>query len=317
MSKSDNSYIRPARKKLFIIDGRCGRLANRLVLFANFVALAEEQGHRVMNPTFHSYATLFEATRRDIYCEYPVRRRRSWLDVVPGFPGLIRGTRLFFRLARAAGSFNERFPIFGRQVVTLRQTAGVEITALDGPEVQNHIREARIILVNGWNFRVPDLVRLHAQRIRSYFQPIEEFDRASCRAVERLREQADVVVGVHIRRGDYRTWRDGKCFFTIDRYASWMRELAAQFANRKVSFLICSDETRTEKEFSGLAVGFGPGSPVGDLDALAKCDYIFGPVSTYSQWASFFRNKPLFHLDDQNARLDRERFYVSDLREVP
>src|SRR5947209_3753362 len=71
-------------RKLFIISGRCGRLANRTVLFANFIALAEEQGHRVMNPTFHSYSPLFETTRRDIFCQYPVAMRRSWLDVIPG-----------------------------------------------------------------------------------------------------------------------------------------------------------------------------------------------------------------------------------------
>ena len=71
-------------QKLFIISGRCGRLANRTVLFANFIALAEEQGHRVMNPTFHSYATLFQTMRQDIYCQYPSAARRSWLDAMPG-----------------------------------------------------------------------------------------------------------------------------------------------------------------------------------------------------------------------------------------
>ena len=305
------------RSKLFVIAGRCGRLANRLVLFANFIALAEEQGHRVMNPTFHSYATLFEATRRDIYCEYPVRKRQSWLDVVPGFAGAIRGTRLFFRVARAWGGLNERFPVFGGRVVTLRQTPDVEITALDGAEVQKKIDHARIILVNGWNFRVPDLVRRHASKIRTYFQPIKEFERASGEAVERLRQRAEVVIGVHIRRGDYSTWKGGKCFFSIERYADWMRQLAEQFPGRKVSFLICSDETRTEREFCGLSVGFGPDSPVGDLYALAKCDYIFGPISTYSQWASFYGDKPLFHLHDKDDRLERGRFSVSDLKEVP
>src|SRR4051794_8158494 len=86
---------------LFLISGRCGRLANRMVLFANFIALAAERGARVMNPTFHSYATLFESTRRDIYCRYPLANRRSVLDRVPGPAALIRGTRLFFHAARA------------------------------------------------------------------------------------------------------------------------------------------------------------------------------------------------------------------------
>src|SRR4051812_10781346 len=173
--------------KLFVISGRCGRMANRTVLFANFIALAEEQGHRVMNPTFHSYASLFQSTRGDIYCQYPSPARRSWMDVVPGVAGALRGTRLFFRVARAASLINERWPLCGPDVVTLRQTAGEEITALDGAEVQAKISEANIVLVNGWNFRAPALVRRHAEKIRSYFKPIEQTQLASEQAIGRLR----------------------------------------------------------------------------------------------------------------------------------
>ena len=68
---------RSEKGKLFVISGRCGRMANRIILFANFIALAEEQGHRVANPTFHSYAKWFETTRNDIYCQYPRATRRS------------------------------------------------------------------------------------------------------------------------------------------------------------------------------------------------------------------------------------------------
>jgi len=55
------------KQKLFTIGLRCGRLANRLILFANFVGLAEEQGHRLINFTFHSYSEFFEGTRGNIY----------------------------------------------------------------------------------------------------------------------------------------------------------------------------------------------------------------------------------------------------------
>ena len=80
-----------------------------------------------------------------------------------------------------------------------------------------------------------------------------------------------------------------------------------------MAFLVCSDEPRHEQEFPGLAVGFGPDSPVGDLYALAQCDCIFGPISTFSQWASFYGNKPLFLLNDANARLERAKFRISCL----
>ena len=272
----------PEDHKLFVISGRCGRLGNRIILFANFIALAEEQGHRVINPTFHSYARFFKATRGDIYCQYPPAMRRSWWDTVPGVGGAIRGTRIFFHVARAAGLLNERYPIFGKRIFTLRQCPAQKITALDDPEVQAKIRDARIVFVNGWTFRAPGLVQRHAERIKSYFQPVAEIEQASFKAVAQLRQHADIVVGVHVRHGDFANWRGGKFFFPASRYAAWMNELAEQFPGCKVSFFVCSDEPRHEHEFPGLRVGIGAGSAVGDMCALAKCDYIFGPLSTFS-----------------------------------
>jgi hypothetical protein len=220
-------------------------------------------------------------------------------------------------MARATGLLNERYPVFGKAIFTLRETPAQEITALDGPEVQAKIRDARIIFVNGWNFRTPELVQRHAEKLRSHFRPIAEFEQASRVAVEQLRQHADVVVGVHIRHGDYRTWNGGKCFFPASQYAVWMKGLAEQFPGRKVAFFVCSDGPRHEQEFPGLRVGIGAGSAVGDLCALARCDYILGPLSTFSMWASFYGNKPLFLIHDDKARIERKEFRVSDLREIP
>jgi hypothetical protein len=300
-------------RKLFTIGRRCGRLANRLILFANFIALAEEQGHRVINFTFHTYAGLFEATRGNLSCAYPVPKRKSWLDVIPGVGAAIRKTRIFYHCTRYASVLNQRFPIFGGTVVTLRELEGQFITRLDGPEVQEKIRPAKIVFVYGWRFRAPDLVRKHGDKIRAYFRPIEQYEIPSREAVARLRREADIVIGVHIRQGDYRQWKGGKFFFPAERYAAWMRDLAAQFPDRKVAFLVCSDEPRNAGEFPGLSVAFGTESPVSDLYALAGCDYILGPKSTFSQWASFYGEKPLLHLLDSNDPVPLEKFRVSYL----
>jgi hypothetical protein len=300
--------------KLIVISLRSGRLANRLTLFAHFIALAEEQGHHLINFAFHSYAHLFETTRRDIYCRYPVAERRSWLDMVPGVAAALRKTRICYQMVCYASIWNENCPVFGKSVVTLREKPDSKVLPLDGPEIQAQIRDARIVFAHGWWFRSPtDWIQRHAEKIRAYFQPTEEHARASREAVDCLRRDADIVVGVHIRQSDYRTWQGGKYFFPVSRYAGWMQELAAQFPDRKVTFFVCSDEPRTADEFPGLSVGLGAGSPVGDLYALAGCDYIFGPQSTFTQWASFYGNKPLFLLNDANARLERAKFRVSCL----
>ena len=306
----------PAQDKILVVGFRTGRLGNRLVLFANVIAFAAEHGYRVVNVAFHSYAQLFENTRRDIYCRYPPARRRSVFDVIPGAAPALRKSRIFYQIIRCASVWNYHWPVLGKRVFTLREISPSTIL-LDSPEVQSRMADARIVFIHGWRIRAPESVRRHAQLIREYFQPLAEYEHASCQAVERLRQKAEVVVGVHIRLGDNWKWKGGQCFFPVSRYVTWMHELAQQFPGRKVAFLICSDEPRHEQEFPGLTVGFGPGSLMGDLYALARCDRIFGPLSTFSQWAAFYGNKPLLFLRDQNDSVRLDRFNFTDLLEIP
>ena len=303
--------------KLLIVGLRCGRLGNRLTLFANLVAYAAEHRHRLVNVTFHSYAAFFETTRRNIYCRYPFPQRQSWLDRIPGVASAIRKTRIFYHVIRRVSLLNEKLPLFGKRVVTLREGRGQLIILLETPEVQAQIEEAKVVFVYGWIFRAPGAMRRQAEKVRAYFRPIEEYERASSQAVAPLRQDAKVVIGVHVRQEDYRRWRKGSCFFTMPQYAAWMRELADQFPGQRVSFLVCSDEPRRPEEFPGLSVGFGPGSAMGDLYALAKCDYILGPLSSYSQWASFYGNKPLYSLRDSEDHLELGKFRISYLDDIP
>ena len=301
---------KPAKPKLFTLGRRCGRMANRIIIFANLIALAEEQGHRVVNFTFHSYSDLFEATRENLYCEYPAPIRKHWLDKIPGLGAAIRKTRIFYHLTRYACLLNERLPVFGRAVVTLRQLPDRHTTLLDGPEMQEKIRAARIVLVYGWWLRATPLLKKHGDKIRAYFRPVEKIEAASRAAVDRLRQDSDVVIGIHVRQGDQRTWRGGKYFFTVEEYAAWMRQLVPQFPGRKVAFLVCSDERRHAGEFPGLNTGFGTDSPAGDLYALARCDYILGTKSTFSQWASFYGETPLLQVADKNEMARLENFRI-------
>jgi hypothetical protein len=286
-------------------------MGNRMLLFAHFIGFAEEHGYRVMNFTFHSYSTLFEGTHQDVFCRYPAVPGKSFLDSIPGVAKLIRGTRILFNVGRLSRFLEEKYHVFGRNVGTLRQNPGPSITSLEGPEVTACISPAKIILVDGWKLRSSENVQKHAAKIRRHFQPVPKIDREVCAFMERLRSHAQIVIGVHIRHGDYRRWKGGKYFFPASRYAEWMRELMAQFPGVKISFLVCSDEPRSEQEFPGLPVVISSNSPIVDLYALAKCDYIFGPQSTFSQWASFHGNTPLLFVCDTNDRLDREQFRVS------
>jgi hypothetical protein len=308
---------RPQNQKLFLPALRTGRLANRLVLFANFIAFAEEHGHRIANVAFHSYAHLFETTRRDIYCRYPVSQRRSLFDLMPAIASAIRKTRIFYHATRVGAVINARYPLFGGKVATLCEIEGRDVTLLEAEEVRKQIAEARVFFAYGWRFRAPSAVEKHAEKIRAYFRPIDSVEQCSRETIAGLRRQADVVVGMHIRRGDYRGWKGGRFFYEVSRYAAWMREMAAQFPGRKVSFFVSSDEPRIQNEFEGLAVEIGSGHPVNDLYTLAKCDFIMGPPSTFSQWGSFHGGAPLLHLRKNDDRVELKKFRVSFFEEIP
>jgi hypothetical protein len=315
-TSADKSAAGIGPKRLYIAL-RCGRLANRMVLFANLIAFAEEHGCRLVNFTFHTYADLFTTTRKDFYCQFPPATRRSFWDLIPPLGRLLRRLRLPYQLVRNASRLSERFGLFGKRVVTIREFPGQDITRLDDPELLSRLRGARTAFFYGWSFRSPELVRRHAEKIRAYFQPVEDIARASRAAVTRLRAQAEIVVGVHLRCGDYRTWKNGQYFYPVEQYAAWMRSMVAKFPGKRVAFLVASDEPRTLEEFPGLTAGFCPGSPVADIYALAGCDYIFGPPSTYSQWASFYGNTPLLQLESREVVIALDGFSVSFLGVIP
>ena len=46
-------------------------------------------------------------------------------------------------------------------------------------------------------------------------------------------------------------------------------------------------------------------------------NYILGPPSTFSQWASFYGNKPMLHLSGRDQKIELEKFQVADLHTIP
>jgi hypothetical protein len=74
---------------------------------------------------------------------------------------------------------------------------------------------------------------------------------------------------------------------------------------------------RQASEFPGLPVAIGTTPAVVDLYSLAGCDYILGPPSTFSQWASFYGNKPMLHLSGGDQKIELEKFQVADLHTIP
>ena len=286
-----------------VIAAKAGRLGNRLFLSAYFMANARARGYLLMNPALGEYAASFEGSARDPLCRFP--------GVGEGFDPEIVG-----QCRDAAVTL---LPMVSRllprsRILDIRAThdAGDCVYDLNAEEYLHQLNEGGMLFVKGWKFRDDEhLVAAH-RVIAEYFTPVEEIRLRAERAVSQARSQGDLVIGVHIRQGDYRDWKGGIHYFETEQYAHWMREAAAIHPGKRVAFMICASDLIDFGKFGGLAVTSGPGEVVADLHALSLCDGIMGPPSTFSTWASYRGRTPLCMLQHHRQQVQKHDFVLHD-----
>lgn len=147
--------------------------------------------------------------------------------------------------------------------------------------------------------------------LQQIFRPADDIVARAEALVGQLRQEADLVVGVHIRRGDYATWHNGRFFYGLDDYHRFMLRVQSLYADRRVAFFISSNEAFPADIFTGCRCArFGkePSGAVLDLYTLSLCDRIMGPFSSYSRWASFIGRVPLCFLEYKGQEIGEDSF---------
>ncbi len=151
------------------------------------------------------------------------------------------------------------------------------------------LNSSGLFCINGWEHRndIAFIGEYHRELVH-LFEP-----------APKIKEEVDkywedfkgITVGIHIRRGDYAQHMGGKYYFDWPVYSSVMQSISKQVVEN-VRFLICSNESlKLKSNLDWFQID--DTSPIKDLYALGKCDYIIGPPSSFSQWASFFGHVPL------------------------
>lgn len=117
------------------------------------------------------------------------------------------------------------------------------------------------------------------------------------------------IIGVHIRRGDYKEWKNGNYYYSDDAWVGIMKQIETQLADKGYSckFLLCSNETLRFK-YEGKSYQMTNSDGITDLCALSCCDMLVGPPSTYSQWASFINDVPLYIVVSPNESIGIDMF---------
>jgi hypothetical protein len=323
----DPGHAVPPGGNMIVVARKVGQLGNRLSLFAHAIACAREHNIRLINPAFGEYAQYFRTTCRDLWCRYPpfvaggtgrnaaesagpsARGGATWdQDSSASGNGEHSGQaqrpawlrELCYALVYYPVRFLAAARCTNRPFKIIRLTMDQAVDLGDRRFVEWAKRRG-VVFLQGWRFRDPAAVARHAECIRGFFRPIAVHEESAARTAESARSHSDVLVGVHIRQGDYERFLGGRYYYSADQYREIMRRAARLLSPRRVSFLVCSNIPQDRRSFGDLPLTFGTGQLVEDMYALARCDYLIGPPSTFTIWASFYGGVPLCSVEMPDA----------------
>lgn len=186
----------------------------------------------------------------------------------------------------------------------LLPTASFKHHDCDREALERKMLRHKHIVVSGWYARYYDLFLKYRDEICELFtldSPYTEPVKAKMQAAESA--QANVLrLGVHIRRGDYAEWNDGRYHYDDGVYARYINKFAQMHLDKSVQvYLSTNDITVRREHFQQLCptvtVHFLRGSAPEDLYMLSECDYLIGPPSTFSLVAAMYRDIPLYRMD--------------------
>lgn len=270
---TENPKVRTTLRQIVLtFDG--GGLCNRIFPFANALAAGVEHGWQVVNPVFGRYADYFCGTAVDDYTDI-LGDGKSRLSVL-GLP-----------------LWRQRYAL-ARRIKPSSVIFGGDSTVINIDQLLNQKTNDSRFWVNGLYCLASDSFVKRADFLRGFFSPVDMIRDEVASCIDDARTGSDVLVGVHIRQGDYARHYDGMLFYETLEFAALMRQMEKLLPDKNIRFLVCSNVEQSKEDLQGIDWMPGPGSEIADLYALAACDYIIGVPSTYSQWASFYGQVPRY-----------------------
>jgi hypothetical protein len=293
-------------QKVILFSHKFGQLGNRLFAFAHLIANAAANNTLVANLSFDEYAKYFDGTSQNTFCRYPR---------VISFPMSNRLRSILFFFNRAILKFLRRLRIFQSPLHIIiiadlpeYQFGDGRCYELNSNTFQEIVKEKPIVFLFGRFFRDYMNFEKYKDVIRSYFTPTKEIQDKVSKLLNAARKNSDLVIGVHIRRGDYALFDNGRYFYSQEQYARKITILQANLAQKKITYILCSNDIIDGKVFEDVKFIIADGQPIEDMYTLSQCDLIMGPPSTFSAWAAFHGDKPLYQIKDINKIITVQDF---------
>ena len=282
-------------KKFVILCDKYGNIGNQLYMSCFLIKWANDFNVLTFNFGLIRNQQYFTKSTNDIFLRYPYRKS-------------FNSPKLQEILASSLNRISLR--ILNRQFFKKIKSLNLlqHKTDKDFHELETNIKKNDITFLRGFiHNQTYSIFRDVFSKIKEYFEVSSHYTSKINEPLKRL-EECDVIIGVAIRHGDYKTWENGKYYLTTETYQKWMEEVEDLFAHQKIGFLIASDEEQDQSIFEKHNFYFRSGHPVENLYSLSKCDYLLSVPSSFAGWAHFIGEKPLLKLDENVCKLSIDDF---------
>lgn len=160
-------------------------------------------------------------------------------------------------------------------------------------------------VVWGWEYRCPMLMKKYRDEIRSLFKTPLALSSGL---------PGDNALGIHIRRGDYESYENGRYYYTDAQYLAVIDSLSRFLSDSIGSIIVFTNDPNINKDIylkNRPNLVFSDESDYRlDHEKMALCRYLAGPPSTFTQWASYIGSVPLYIIDDPAKIPSLEDFIV-------
>ena len=270
-----------------------GRLCNNILQYAHLYAWGREHNRKTMSMRFaykYPYFKICKTPYHNFFC-YVVAKYAAKLKLIPV---------VHFDDENASTTEQEQIMLNKRYVVA-----------------------------TGWYARWYDLFLKYKSEILELFAFLPEVEEKVKAILSPTHPRTSNLeprkLGLHIRRGDYKTWQNGQFYFTDEEYVRVIKSFINNLPSihpqpsNLVHIFICGNDPTLNKEYyrkelSSLPVSltFPDGNPGEDLCLLSHCDYLIGPPSTFTLVASMYHDTPLCWLSDTSRPITAASFHKFD-----
>lgn len=260
-----NKLIKRSYPLFLIAPDRYPGLCNSLFAFATIYAFCRESGNKTKFIYLGNKKINFNKDGEKVY-----KYRDAKNDLLS----------IFFKVAQK----------------TLDLFPAISTTLAFSPESSDNLSSVidctstPIVFIRGWGFHdIGLLTRFRSEILVNLRIPY------LCQIIPSpIYSESQISLGVHVRRTDYREFLNGKYFYNSSVYRAWISHCLKQIDCDDVQILFFTDDRNfVSTHFSDIGHLASrpsiesPNSATEDLINLSKCDFILGPPSTFSMWASY------------------------------